>query len=117
MEQPTAGELFDVLWERLAVLLGTAATATLVRRAAKGAAPGTRPTVVVKHNTLDYEYAVPESWRHAGDVNALCSLRDLSKELGVLLGRLTGTIVVDQLEREPRLRRSGISFVKKPDPR
>ena len=114
-KQPTAGELFDLIWERLADLLGTAATATLVRRATKRAAPKALPTVIVNHNTLNYEYKVPESWRRAAETNALRSLRDLAKELGVLLTRLTGPVVVDQLEREPRFRQSGVSFVEASD--
>ena len=113
-KQPTAGELFDLLWERLAELLGTAATATLVRRATKRAA-AEAPTVIVNHNTLNYEYKVPESWRRAAETNALRALRDLAKELGVLLTRLTGPVVVEQLEREPRFRQSGVSFVEASD--
>jgi hypothetical protein len=110
--QPTAGELFDLLWQRLAELLGTAATATLVCRAAKRAAAEALPTVIVNHDTLNYEYQVPESWRRAADTNALRSLRELVTELGVLLTRLTGPVVVEHLEREPRFRQSGVSFVE-----
>ena len=113
--QPTAGELFDLLWEQLAELLGTAATATLVCRAAKRAAAEALPTVIVNHDTLNYEYQVPESWRRAADTNALRSLRDLATELGVLLTRLTGPVVVEHLEREPRFRQSGVSFVEASD--
>ena len=114
-KQPTAGELFDLLWEHLAELLGTAATATLVRRATKRAAAEGLPMVSVNHNTLNYEYKVPESWRRAAETNALRALRDLAKELGVLLTRLTGPVVVEQLEREPRFRQSGVSFVEASD--
>ena len=113
--QPTAGELFDLLWERLAELLGTAATATLVRRATKRAAAEGLPMVSVNHNTLNYEYKVPDSWRSVAEPNALRSLRDLAKELGMLLTRLTGPVVVEQLEREPRFRQSGVSFVEASD--
>ena len=114
-KQATAGELFDLLWERLAEQLGTAATATLVRRATKRAAAEGLPMVSVNHNTLNYEYKVPESWRRAAETNALRALRDLAKELGVLLTRLTGPVVVEQLEREPRFRQSGVSFVEASD--
>ena len=38
-------------------------------------------------------------------------LRAFAKELGVLLTRLTGS-VVERLEREPRFRESGVSFVE-----
>jgi len=112
--QPTAGELFDLLWESLAELLGTAATATLVRRATKrvAAEAPASPMVSVTRNTVTYEYEVPESWRRAADPDALRVLRAFARELGVLLIRLTGSVVVERLEREPRFRESGVSFVE-----
>ena len=101
--QPTAAEL-----------LGTAATATLVRRATKrlAAEAPARPMVNVTRNTVTYEYEVPESWRRAADPDASRVLRAFAKELGVLLTRLPGSVVVERLEREPRLRESGVSFVE-----
>ena len=112
--QPTAAELFDLLWENLAELLGTAATATLVRRATKrlAAEAPAPPMVSVTRNTVTYQYEVPESWRRAADPDALRVLRAFAKELGVLLTRLTGSVVVERLEREPRFRESGVSFVE-----
>ena len=112
--QPTAAELFDLLWENLAQLLGTAATATLVRRAMKrlAAEAPAHPMVSVTRNTVTYEYEVPESWRRAADPEALRVLRAFAKELGVLLTRLTGSVVVERLEREPRFREGGVSFVE-----
>ena len=48
----------------------------------------------------------------AADPDALRVLRAFAKELGVLLTRLTGSVVVERLEREPRFRESGVSFVE-----
>ena len=111
--QPTAAELFALLWESLAELLGTA-TATLVRRATKrlAAEAPAPPMVSVTRNTVTYQYEVPESWRRAADPDALRVLRAFAKQLGVLLTRLTGSVVVERLEREPRFRESGVSFVE-----
>src|SRR2546428_7572384 len=112
--QPTTAELFDLLWESLAELLGTAATATLVRRATKrvAAEAPASPMVSVTRNTVTYEYEVPESWRRAADPDALRVLRAFARELGVLLIRLTGSVVVERLEREPARPESGVAFLQ-----
>src|SRR5260370_39222734 len=71
--QPTAAELFDLLWESLAELLGTAATATLVRRAMKRVAveAPAAPMGGVTRDTVTYYYEGPQHWRHAADPDAL----------------------------------------------
>lgn len=85
-------ELFDLLWESLADVLRTAATATLLRRAIKRAASHTswsEPVIVAK-NGLDYEYRLPETWKQPGNEAALGALRVVAAELRVLLVELTG---------------------------
>ena len=72
-DAPSAAELFDLLWESLADILGTAATATLLRRAIKRAASHTawsEPPVVTR-NGLEYEYRLPETWKQPGNDEAL----------------------------------------------
>jgi hypothetical protein len=83
-EQPTettAAVLFDSLWENLADLLGTAATATLIRRAAKRAAAGHTefPTVIVNRDKITYEYKLPDSWRDPNRRESLDALRRLQR--------------------------------------
>jgi len=108
----SAAELFDLLWESLADVLGTAATATLLRRAIKAAASKTSwsEPVVVTRNGLEYEYRLPETWKQAGNEEAVGALRVVAAELRVLLVELTGAVVVARLGRLAALQKSGINF-------
>lgn len=108
----SAAELLDLLWESLADVLGTATTATLLRRAIKRAASqlASSETVVVTRNGQDYQYRVPETWRHAGSEEALSALRAVTAELRILLIELTGPVVVRRLARLAPFRKLGIDF-------
>jgi hypothetical protein len=108
----SAAELFDLLWESLADVLGTAATATLLRRAIKAAASKTSwsESVTVARKGLDYEYRLPETWKQPGNEEALSALRIVAAELRVLLVELTGPVVVRRLGRLVPLREGGIDF-------
>ena len=105
-------ELFDLLWESLADVLGTAATATLLRRATKRAASHTSwsEPVIVARNGLDYEYRLPETWKQPGNEEALGALRLVAAELRVLLVELTGPVVIRRLGRLAPFRERGIDF-------
>ena len=105
-------ELFNLLWESLADVLGTAATATILRRAIKRAASHTswsEPVIVTK-NGLDYEYRLPERWKEPGNEEALGALRVVAAELRVLLVELTGPVVIGRLARLAPFRERGIDF-------
>jgi hypothetical protein len=108
----SAAELFDLLSESLADVLGTAASATLLRRAIKQAASRTSwtETVSVTRNGLEYEYRVPETWAQGCSEDALGALRVMAGELRVLLVELTGPVVVRRLARLQPLRERGIDF-------
>jgi hypothetical protein len=108
----SAAELFELLWESLADVLGTAATATLLRRAVKAAIAHTAwsEAVIVDRNGLDYEYRLPEAWKDPGNEEAVGALRVLAAELRVLLVELTGPVVVSRLGRLGPLRERGIDF-------
>jgi len=111
-DAPSAAELFDLLWESLADVLGTAAAATLLRRAIKQAASRTswsEPVLVVR-NGLDYAYRLPETWKQLGNEEALGALRVVAAELRVLLVELTGAVVVSRLGRLASFRKWGIDF-------
>jgi hypothetical protein len=100
--QRSAASLFDLLWESLADVLGTAAAATILRLALKRVAAngaGPAPEVLIERKDLEYHYRVPESWRFPGDEAPLQALRALGRELGTLLVELTGPVVVRGLER------------------
>ena len=101
--------LFAIVWDALADMLGTAAVAAVVRRAAQRASterPELAGLVVVRQN-LDYEYTLPRSWEHNTE-HEPAALRVLVRELGRLLMELTGTVVLRRLEEIPELRARGI---------
>jgi len=115
LKQPlAAADLFDLIWNDLVEVLGTAAAAVLVRRAAKHMAGCTPdlPTILVNRKTVTYEYEVPAVWRRPGDPRALMSLQALALQLGVLLAELTGHVVIRRLERIEALQYAQISFRK-----
>jgi hypothetical protein len=112
LEASSAAELFELLWESLADVLGTAAAATLLRRAIKRAASqiSSGELVNVVRNASDYEYHLPETWRQPGDEEALRVLRAVVAELRLLLIELTGPVVVRRLARMAPFRKLGIDF-------
>jgi hypothetical protein len=107
-----AAAIFDAVWTGLIEVLGTATTATLIRRAAKRAAATAPdlPSVVVNRNTVTYEVEIPAIWRRPGDTRARHSLQTLFTELGFLLRELTGLVVIRRLERLAQIREAGFSF-------
>jgi hypothetical protein len=110
----SAAELFDLLWASLADVLGTAATATLVRRALTRVAPRTfsgAPVTVARHG-LSYEYRLPDTWKQTGNEEAIGALRVVAGELRVLLIELTGPVVVRRLARLAAFRTHGIDFLE-----
>jgi hypothetical protein len=112
MDVTSAAEPFDLLWESLADVLGTAASATLLRRAIKRAAlriPSSE-LVTVTRDGLDYTYRFPETWTQPGNEEALRTLRIVAAELRVLLVELTGPVVVRRLARLAPFRDLGIDF-------
>jgi len=108
----SAAELFDLLWGTLADVLGTAATATLLRRAIKRGAARTAwfEPVVVARNGLDYTYRLPDAWKQSGNDEAVEVFRVITAELKVLLIELTGPVVVARLGQLAPLRKWGIDF-------
>ena len=108
----SAAELFELLWESLADVLGTAAAATLLRRAIKRATShiSSAELVIVVRNAPDYEYRLPETWRQPGNEEALSALRAVVAELRLLLIELTGPVVVRRLARMAPFRKLGIDF-------
>ena len=108
----SAAELFDLLWDSLADVLGTAATAIILRRAIQQAAlrAASAERVVIVRNGLEYEYRVPEAWKESGNGAAIDALRGVAAALRVLLVELTGPVVVNVLGRLGPLRKWGIEF-------
>jgi hypothetical protein len=107
----TAEELFALLWDSMADLLGTAATAALLRRALRRAS-AQHPVlsgVATEREGLTYRYTVPPAWQQALDQEALAALRALTLELYPLLVEMTGPVVVRRLARLEPLRRAALA--------
>jgi hypothetical protein len=104
-----AGDLFSLVWQALADILGTAAAATLLRRAAQRAASRSPElaTLSIARDSLEYHYTVPTTW-NAPAAAPEQALRELVAELCALLIDLTGPIVVNRLAQIPELLERGI---------
>ena len=107
----TADALFAVLWDALVDVLGSAATAALVRRAIKRAALRRSGVaqLAVEREGFEYGFVVPESWSR-DDADALADLHALARELSPLLVELTGPVVVQRLNRIAELATCGLHF-------
>jgi len=96
--------LFGILWDELVDLLGTQATAAIMRRALHRAVVSERALSGLTITRLDreYGYVVPPSFGNSiGPPAALC---ELLEELRPLLLELTGQVAIHHLERIPALR-------------
>jgi hypothetical protein len=106
----TAADLFALLWQALADILGTAAAATLLRRAAQraGADWPELTALSITRGALEYQYEVPQAWSEPAPKppQALC---ELVRELWPLLLELTGSVVVNRLSQVAELRDRGIA--------
>jgi hypothetical protein len=104
-----AAALFEIVWQTLADVLGTAAVAAIVRRAVGRAAADCPELVdlVVLRQDLDYRYTLPLAWSQKVAYRPR-ALRLLVAEIGRLLVELTGTVVIRRLEEIPELRASGL---------
>jgi hypothetical protein len=106
----TAAELFQLLWDELSGVLGTAATAALLRRAVKRAARS-EPALsglVIERKGLEYAFSLPPSWTSDRTATAPAQLGALVRgELRPLLAELTGPVVIQRLGRVPELARAG----------
>jgi hypothetical protein len=84
----------------MADILGTGATATLLRRAVQKTAER-RPDLkdlAIRTEALEYAFTVPDSWNEP-QTTAMDALRDVVRELRPVLAELTGRVVLRQLEK------------------
>jgi len=97
-------EIFDVLWGALVELLGSPATATLLRRSARRRL-GDFPELVelaITRKDFEYTYAVPADWKHANE-RSNAALQALVQDLCCLLLELTGPVVLHRLKTSAQL--------------
>lgn len=105
MDRPTTSDLFTILWDALADLLGTAATAMLLKRAARRAAARSPELteLIIQLRGLVYTYTCPTGWS-GRSVGPAPALRDLIGELRPLLIEMTGPLAIEHLEQFLELR-------------
>src|SRR4051812_46222513 len=86
----SARDLFAILWLGLASILGTAAAATLLRRAAQRAATAwpELAELSITRESLEYRYVVPAAWNKPTAVPPQ-ALYELTRELWTFLVDLT----------------------------
>lgn len=106
----TAAHLLAVLWTNLVDIMGTAAAASVLRRAVKRACvklPELEALQIVREG-WEYRCAAPEAWehRHPAEVPAFAQM--LHDDLYPILRELTGPIVLRRLERVPELAELGL---------
>ncbi len=96
--------MFHALWNALADLLGTAATAAIVGRAVRRASRRSPELSALTIERVDHEfgYILPHEFEEAGEMPA--SLRSLLDELRPLLIELTGRVALRTLAQIPGLR-------------
>ncbi|MFY2562947.1 hypothetical protein ACN469_35465 [Corallococcus terminator] len=101
-----AAVLFEVLWAALVDLLGTSATATLIRRSLKRAAQAMPELegISVSRERFDYRLVLPPEWK-AGTTGTMDGLREVARELQPLLRELTGPVVLRRLRGIPEIER------------
>lgn len=100
----SGADLFRKLWAALADLLGTAATAALVTRAARRAVPRHQELRELAIERIDgeFHYVVPASFGRGGSPPE--ALRALAGELRPLLAESTGEVALRHLAQLPELR-------------
>lgn len=113
----SAAALFQRVWDELVGLIGTPATAALMRRGLKHAsarAPAI-PLPAVKRDGLDYAYVTPEPWSDPARRDAVDELaRLLREDLDPLFRELTGPVVSRRLARVRELVEAGIAAREEP---
>ena len=113
-DAPSAARMFELVWSTLVGVLGTAATATLFRRAVKNIAhdeleePPLSGFEIVRDG-MDYRFVLPSSWRDRSEETVRALERLVWDELCPLLEELTGPAVIRMLRRHPELVRGGVA--------
>jgi hypothetical protein len=105
LDLPTTSDLFTILWDALADLLGTATTAVLLKRAARRAvarSPELAELIILRQG-LVYTYTCPTGWS-GRPVGTPPALRELIGELRPLLIEMTGQLVIEHLKQFLELR-------------
>ncbi len=98
-------------------LVGTPATAALVRRGVKRATArsGDSAWPVVRCEGLEYSFTTPDDWKDPARRDAVDRLRALVREdLDPLFRDLTGPVIARRLSRVPALVGAGLAAEEEP---
>lgn len=97
----SSADLFEVVWRELSEVIGTTATAMLLRRAARSAANGELESgLTIVREGFEHRYTVPETWHeHGGPARA--AVECIFRELRSLLIELTGPVLIRRLAMIP----------------
>jgi len=111
-KRATAASAFAVLWTELVSVLGTAAAATLLRRAAKRACLRSADLIElrVERKGWEYQYALPADWSQRSPEESPGFMDLVRSELVPLLREFTGQIVLGRLGRVPGFEQLGFSL-------
>jgi hypothetical protein len=107
-----AAELFQRLWDELADLVGTAASAALLRRALKRASAKEPElaAVALRREGLDYAWVFPAAWHDTERRDAVEHLRRMVRDdLHPLFRELTGPVIARRLAQSPELTAAGLA--------
>lgn len=102
-EGDTPSVIFDLVWTELVQILGSPATAAMLRRCTKKGVeeyPELKELLIVRRG-FEYEYTVPAAWKELRDKSK--ALQRLLHDLDSLLIELTGVVVVQRLRSLPQL--------------
>ena len=102
----TPAEVFALVWSELTQILGSSATAALLRRSGKNAMTkhSELEELAITRKGFEYSYTVPQAWKSVHDSKPL---RALLSELYGLLSELTGSVVIRKLRAQPVLVKYG----------
>jgi hypothetical protein len=107
----SAAELFQRIWDEVVDLVGTAATAALLRRALKRASPKQPElaAVVLRREGLEYAWVLPAAWHDPERRDVVEHLRRLVRDdLHPLFRELTGLVIARRLAQSPELVEAGL---------
>jgi hypothetical protein len=115
----TPAAVFGALWDAMADVMGSATTATLLRRAARRGVVrhpdrGDLAALEITREGFEYRYRLPPSWSEAGPpATCVCPL---VLELRPLLVELTGPVVLRRLVEIPELVECGLTPLSEEEP-
>lgn len=103
----TPEALYRRLWHTLDEVMGSVATVTLLRRAARRAAPQSPLLQELAASSVDegFGYLLPRAFQEEPSEGPHRALQDLVGALRPLLVEFTGMVVVQQVDLIPGLRR------------